>query len=95
MVDMKKRLPETKAGQELYQTLEALIKQQQVHINKIRAETKRENDENILLILKAEYKVIGQQLADAVAGANALKLPVGKRFLRFLSGPATALRRRW
>ena len=87
MVDMQKQLRETNAGQELYQTLEALIKKQRSLIHEIRQHTKREGDENMLLVLKAEYEVIRKQLAGTISGAQALRLPLGRRLLRFLRAP--------
>lgn len=91
MVDMRKQLPETHAGQELYTALEILVRKQQDVLEKIRAETKRygdkKGDERILQALKAEYESLRKQLAATMAEMQTMKLPLGKRLLRLLWSP--------
>jgi hypothetical protein len=95
MVDLKKELPETAAGRELYTTLEVLVKKQQDILQKIRAETKRhenEPDQTILKALQAEYESIRQQLDITVKEMQGLKLSLGQRLLHLLWSPAGSMR---
>jgi hypothetical protein len=96
MVDMQRQLPETSAGQELYRTLDALVKLQQALLQNIRAETKREADQNILLVLKAEAEIVRKQLDVAISAVETLKLPLSKRLLHLLrSSFGDSVRRNW
>ena len=96
MVDMQRQLPETSAGQELYRTLDALVKLQQELLHNIWTETKREADPNILLVLKAEAQIVRKQLDDALSDVERLKLPLSKRLLHLLrSSFGSSLRKNW
>jgi hypothetical protein len=95
MVDMRMQLPETSAGQELYQTLDALIKLQQGLLQNIWAETKREADPNILLVLKTEHEIVQKQLADTISTVQILKLPLGRRLLHLLRSSGGSIKRNW
>lgn len=93
---MQRQLPETSAGQELYRTLDALVKLQQALLQNIRAETKREADQNILLVLKAEAEIVRKQLDVAISAVETLKLPLSKRLLHLLrSSFGDSVRRNW
>jgi hypothetical protein len=93
MVDLKKELPETAAGQELYTTLEVLVKKQQDVLEKIRAETKRhEQDQTILKALQAECEGIRRQLDITLKEMQSLKLSPGRRLLRLLWSPVGSMR---
>jgi len=87
MVNMQKGLPETKAGMELYGKLDTLFSEQREVLRRIRAETGRSGNEQILVELKAEYDKLKQKLDVTIADMQALKLPLRKRLIRMLSLP--------
>jgi hypothetical protein len=90
MVDLKKQLPETNAGRELYMALEVLVRKQADILQKIRAETKRHEDgqdPKILHALQAECEAIRQQLHTTMKEMQVLKLPLGKRLSRLVWTP--------
>lgn len=90
MVDLKKQLPETSAGQELYMALEVLVKKQADILQKIRAETRRQEtgqDPRILQALQAECEAIRQQLNTTMKEMHGLKLSLGKRLSRLVWTP--------
>lgn len=86
MVDMKRQLRETDAGQVLYGLLENLFQKRQETLRKIQEELKRRDssDARVLAALEAERAALGKQLEDTIAEMQALKLPLGKRLLRML-----------
>ena len=89
MDELERQLTDT-AGQELYSTLEGLIKKQQDNLHSIRTETKRHEDEQdhgILHVLKTEYEGVRQQLEITMNEMQNLKLPLGKHLLRFVWTP--------
>ncbi|KAF4582668.1 hypothetical protein EYR40_002591 [Pleurotus pulmonarius] len=85
LVDMKQGLPETKAGQELYGKLQALVSRQHDTLQKIRASMKRHDDETILSALREEYEDLRKQGEVTVRDMEALKIPIGKRLRRFFT----------
>jgi len=87
MVDMEKQLRETQAGQALFATLEVLVKKQQEMLLKIRAETRRHGDGNIVRSLKEDYEEVRAQLAITVAEMQTLRIPLGRRLLRLFMYP--------
>ncbi|KAL0948440.1 hypothetical protein HGRIS_011016 [Hohenbuehelia grisea] len=58
LVDLQKDLPDTRAGQEFYNTFSQLAKQRQDILVKILNAMKHEHDENILEALRAEYEAL-------------------------------------
>ncbi|KAJ8689314.1 hypothetical protein PTI98_013347 [Pleurotus ostreatus] len=85
LVDMKQGLPETKAGQELYGKLQALVTRQHDTLQKIRASMKRHDDETVLNALREEYEDLRKQGEVTIRDMEALRIPIGKRLLRFLT----------
>jgi len=86
LVDMKRQLRETDAGQQLYGTLESLFLRRQETLRKIQDEMKRRgnSDPQILAALEEEREELGKQLEKTITDMQALKLPLGKRLLRML-----------
>jgi hypothetical protein len=85
MVELKKQLPETKAGQELYTTLDVLVHKQRETLRRIKDETSGMADQQILNQLNAEYDEIRKKLEVTIAEMQGLKLPLGTRLIRLLS----------
>ena len=90
MHELGNLLDGTPAIQELYTTLEGLIKKQQDNLHNIRVETKRregEQDDGVLHALKAEYEAVRQQLEFTMNEMQSWKLPLGNHLLRFVWTP--------
>jgi len=87
MVDMKKKLKATKAGQELYGRLDVLVGKQQDLIGRIRKELLGQKDPGVLEALQREYNELQEQLERTVKDLKALKLSPGKRLLRIIKYP--------
>ena len=98
MVDIKKQLCKTQAGQALYGTLEMLVEKQQVMLKEIRADTRRRADNAMLSALKEEYEDIRKQhqeeyediqkrLQDTYDEMLTLNIPPGRRLLCILRRP--------
>jgi hypothetical protein len=86
MVELKKQLPETKAGMELYNKLETLSRMLREQLEKIRAETGRSGDEHDSDWgrLRTEYGELCKKLGLIVSDMEALKLPLRKRLIHGL-----------
>ena len=87
MVDLKKQLPETKAGKELYNTLDKLVQMQRDTLKRIREETGRSGDDRILAQLKIEYDELRKNLETTITDMQKLKLPLRTRLVRMLLLP--------
>jgi predicted GTPase len=85
MVELKRELPETKAGGELYTRLEVAFRKQQDTLERIRMETKRAENDRVLDDLKAEYDELRKKAEVIIADMQALKVPLGRRFVRILT----------
>jgi len=84
IVDMKRELCETDAGQTLYQTLETLVKEQRTKLEEIQLETTEQADPLLLKELQAEYENLQRELRITIAGVQTLKIPMGRRLLRYV-----------
>ena len=82
MVDLKKQLPETKAGRKLYTTLEGLVHKQRETLRQIKEATNGNADQQILNQLNAEYDGIRKKLEVTIAEMQELKLSLGTRLLQ-------------
>jgi hypothetical protein len=87
MVDFKRNLPETKAGSELYGTLEVLVKRQHAILLQLEKEKKLHSDEQVVQILQEEFEAQRQKLQSTVREMQSLHLPLGKRIVRLLTSP--------
>jgi len=82
MVDMRKKLPATSAGQELFSKMELLVRQREDLLNRIRNEMKRaDGDKMVLEPLQEEHESLRINLESTVKEMLRLKLPLGKRLL--------------
>ena len=82
MVDMRKQLPLTSAGQKLYSEMELLVSQREDLLCRIRDEMKRaKGDEMISEALQEEHQKLQLSLESTVNEMRRLKLPLGQRLL--------------
>ena len=84
LVDMRKKLPSNSraAGraQELFSTIEVLLRQREDLLRRIRNEIKNgEGDEKILGRLQDEYEQLKNNLESTISEIRRLKLPLGQR----------------
>jgi hypothetical protein len=87
MVELKKRLSETKAGKELFNTLDRLVQEQREMLRRIREESERTGDEHVLSQLKSEYDELREKIGATIADMQVLKLPLRTRLIRMLLWP--------
>lgn len=82
LVDMRKKLPSTSAGQELFPTMEVLVRQREDLLRRIRNEMKHtEGDKMLLEPLQEEHQKLRINLEATVNEMRRLKLPLGQRLL--------------
>ena len=82
MVDMRKKLPLTSAGQKLFSEMELLVRQREDLLHRIRNEMNHENgDEMMSEALQEEHQKIQLKLESAINEMRRLKLPFGQRLL--------------
>ena len=90
LVDFKRRLPETKAGAELYWRLEELVKKQQETLQSIQKEMRSHRDEKVLSLLREEFEDQRKQVESTMQDMETLKIHnIPRRLLQILT---TALR---
>ncbi|KAF8811580.1 hypothetical protein BYT27DRAFT_7252672 [Phlegmacium glaucopus] len=83
MVDMRKKLPATSAGQELFSKMELLVRQREELLNRIRNEMKRaDGDKVVLEPLQEEHEKLKLNLESTVNEMRRLKLPLGQRLAK-------------
>jgi hypothetical protein len=81
LVDMRKKLPSTSAGQELLSQLEILVRQREDLVRRIRNEMMRtDGDKMILEALQEEHSELQISLEATVNEMQRLKLPLGYQF---------------
>ena len=82
MVDMRKKLPATSAGQELFSTMEELVNKRGDLLRRIRTEMKRADGDAIALgPLQEEHAKLKSSLESTVKEMQRLKLPLGRRLV--------------
>ena len=82
LVDMRKSLPATAAGQELFSAMGKLVSQREDLLRRIRQEMKRsDGDKMILEPLQEEHQKLQISLEATVNEMRKLSLPLGKRLL--------------
>lgn len=84
MQDMRKKLPETSAGQELFSTMENLVRQREDLLSQIRNELKRADCDQIRLNLESlqeEHLKLQINLESTIKEMRRLKLPPGQRLM--------------
>jgi len=83
MVDMRKKLPETSAGQALFSKMELLVRQREKLLNRIRDEMKRADGDKVALeLLQDEHEKLKVNLESTVNEMRRLKLPLGRRLAK-------------
>jgi len=92
MVDMQRQLRETDAGKTLYNDLESLVKRQQVTLEDIRSARVGQTNQDLLKDLQDEYEELRTKIEATTAEMQKLKIPVGKRFLRYFTIPLSKLK---
>ena len=80
MVELKKELKETAAGQQLYSQLETLVEKQMELLRRIDKERKAASEADILEELQREYSDLRAQIDDKLRQMQELKLPWLRRF---------------
>ncbi|TDL17136.1 hypothetical protein BD410DRAFT_730453 [Rickenella mellea] len=85
MVSMEMELRETRAGRQLFDTLDGLVKKQQNTIKSIRKVKTNQSDDVTMQSLNEEYEKTQRLLEDTLKDMRKLKIPIGKRVLRLLS----------
>ena len=82
MVDMRKKLPLTSAGQKLFSEMEVLVRKREELLHRIRNEMKHANgDEMMSEVLQEEHQKIQLDLESTVNEMRRLKLPLVQRLL--------------
>jgi hypothetical protein len=82
LVDMRKKLPSTSAGRELFSAMEVFVRQREDLLRRIRNEMKRTDSDKILLEpLQEEHQKLRTNLEETVNEMRRLKLPLGQRLL--------------
>ena len=80
LVDMRKSLPATAAGQELFSAMGQLVSQREDLLRRIRYEMRHSgNDKMALEPLQEEHQKLKKSLEDTVIEMRRLRLPLGKR----------------
>ena len=87
MVDLKKRLSETRAGKQLYIRLDRLVQMQREMLQRIGEESEKTGDERFLSQLKSEYDEVRKNIGATIADMQVLKLPLRTRLIRMLLWP--------
>ena len=82
LVDMRKSLPATAAGQELFSAMGQLVSQREDLLRRIRQEMRRsDGDKMILEPLREEHQKLQNNLEATVNEMRRLRLPLGQRLL--------------
>ena len=82
LVDMRKKLPSTSAGQELFSAMEVLVRQREDLLRRIRNEMKRTDGDKVTLEpLQEEHQKLQMTLEETVNEMRRLKLPLGQRLM--------------
>jgi tRNA U34 5-carboxymethylaminomethyl modifying GTPase MnmE/TrmE len=84
---LQRRLPKNKAGTDLYKQLETLINTREETLRKLKVEAKKAKDAQQVQELNAQCEVIQEELRKATDQLNALRIPIGQRFLAFFGLP--------
>ncbi|KAI9573268.1 kinase-like domain-containing protein [Boletus coccyginus] len=85
MVDLKKELRGTGAGQELYFQLEKLVEKQMALLRRIDKETMAASDAGLLAALQTEYNELRIEIDDKLRQMQDLKLSRLRKLLRLFS----------
>jgi hypothetical protein len=85
MVDLQWQLSETKAGKKLYGQLVAIVKKQQLTLQKIRDESKWHGQNYVPQALKNQHESLRKELRNTVAQIQTLQIPVGMQLQSILS----------
>jgi hypothetical protein len=85
MVDMKRQLLKTQAGQTLYNELELLFKRQLNKLEDIRLETTRQGADPSVLKHLQEYEHLRKGLQTKISQMQTLEVNVGNRFFRYFT----------
>lgn len=94
LVDMGMQLRETSAGQSLFVVMERLVKQQKELLERIREETRRNANEEVVAGLRTEYEAIRKELDKTLVEMQTLKIPIGKRLVRSFKSRFSFLKKR-
>ncbi|KAF8805168.1 hypothetical protein BYT27DRAFT_7192832 [Phlegmacium glaucopus] len=83
MVDMRKKLPATSAGQKLFSEMEHLVMKREELLQRIRNEMKHaDGDKMALEPLREEHEKLKVNLESTVNEMRRLKLPLGQRLVK-------------
>ena len=94
LVDMRKSLPVTAPGQELFSAVGQLVSQREDLLRRIRQEMKRsDGDKMILESLREEHHELQNSIKMTVNEIRRLKLPLGKRLLNMTDKSSVATSR--
>jgi len=85
LVDLRRRLNETKAGVSLYNSLQKLLLEQKKTIRSLQAQAISQNDVRLSTALEKEYKRVEQQLEQTFTQVRALEIPIGRRIALMFS----------
>ncbi|KAF8805169.1 P-loop containing nucleoside triphosphate hydrolase protein [Phlegmacium glaucopus] len=83
MVDMRKKLPATSAGQQLFSKMEYLVRKREELLHQVRNEMKRSSrDKMTLEPLGEEHEKLKISLESTVNEMRRLRLPLGRRHVK-------------
>lgn len=86
LVDLKIRLIETGAGMALYTDLQRLLASQQEAVRLLAEQAMEDNNLDLVTRLYTEYNHLQADFENTFNEVNHLKIPIGKRLLRFFTG---------
>jgi hypothetical protein len=86
MVDLKRGLPDTDAGQALFEKVKELVQRQgKLEEMLVKQMRRSEGEEKIFNALKCQYLRLQEEQREALKELNDLRIPVGKRLMKALS----------
>ncbi|KAH0828969.1 hypothetical protein J3R83DRAFT_2399 [Lanmaoa asiatica] len=91
MGELKKKLKDTPAGQQLYSQLETLVEKQSVLLRRINKERKATSEASLLVELQQEYDDLRMQIDERLRLMQELKLPWWKKLRKTLLEEKTVL----
>jgi len=85
MVDLDRRLSETKAGKMLFKELQTVLAKQQETMRKLKEQAGTQSDQELVKELEREYDDMQERWRATLDEAQKMKIPIGRRLVLFFS----------
>jgi hypothetical protein len=85
LVDLNRRLSETKAGQTLYSTLQDLLANQKEMVEQLRHEAEIQKNQDMVRELNAQWEKLQQDLQTTFDQIEEIRVPLGRRVRLFFA----------